>query len=245
MPGKFCVYAHHKETDGSVFYIGKGDKKRAHAIARRSEYWHRIYRKHGRSVRIIADNLSEECAFSMERALIAYIGRDNLANMTDGGEGTSGRVPSKDQRDKCSASNKGVQPSRETIAAAVARNSKPVGTECGLVFNSASDAARFVMPNNYRVALSAISACCNGYRVDSAYGYKFRYIVDGVLSESGFKRKPHGVPVKTECGLSFSSAQEAANWLKSNGHPKAINSNIIQNCKGRVMSAYGYSWRYA
>ena len=246
MPGKYYVYVHRKQTDGSIFYVGKGTGNRAYAIASRSAYWHRVFRKHGRVVQIVASGLSEQCAFSLERAMIAYIGTGRLCNMTLGGEGTSGRVPSLSQRQKCSKSNKGNRPSDTSIEAAIIKNSKPVGTVCGLRFPSAREAARRLFPDKpERTSVVSISSACRGI-CDRAYGYQFRFVDEaGDLVPSGYTKAEVGRPVKTECGMSFHSATAATKWLKANGHPKAINSNIIQCCKRRVASAYGFRWSYA
>lgn len=240
----FYVYAH-KSHDGRVFYIGKGTGKRAWATARRSVRWQRHAEKHGLCVHIVQRNMPEPCAFTLEKILISQIGMKNLCNMTTGGEGTSGRVPSKEQREKCRMKNKGKIPHQSTKAAAKKKNSKPVGTTCGLRFNSLTDAARFVcIDGKIEAAKTSISACCRGKRVGRCYGYEFRYVIDGELLDSGFQPKKVGKPVKTDCGLEFSSGSAARDWLRSNGFPKAINSNITQCCKGRVISAYGYKWSY-
>lgn len=246
MPGRYYVYIHRKQTDGSVFYVGKGAGNRAYAIATRSERWHRVFRKHGRSVQIIASGLDERCAFSLERAMISYIGLGGLCNMTFGGEGTSGRIPSTAQRQKCSVRNKGKRPSDTSIEAAIIKNSKPVGTVCGLRFPSAREAARQLFPDKQeRTCAVSISSACRGV-CDRAYGYQFRFVDEvGNLLPSGYVKAKVGRPVKTECGMSFRSASAATKWLAANGHPKAINSNIIQCCKKRVASAYGFKWSYA
>jgi hypothetical protein len=50
---------------------------------------------------------NETCAFSFERALISFYGRDKLCNLTDGGEGSSGAVRTSYHKDKYSASKIG------------------------------------------------------------------------------------------------------------------------------------------
>jgi len=45
----FYVYAHFRATDGSCFYIGKGNGRRAFATQGRSKYWKNIVAKHGYS----------------------------------------------------------------------------------------------------------------------------------------------------------------------------------------------------
>lgn len=247
---KYYVYVHKYASgpkSGQVFYVGKGAyKDRCKSKSGRNLYWNRIVSKYGYTHSVVIRFSEEICAFSFERALIKLYGRENLCNLTDGGEGTSGRIVSESQRLKCSNSNKGKKPSQKTMRLAVKKNSKPVGTTCGLVFISASEAARTLLSEvDFRTAKTCISACCNGRKVSNAFGYEFRFIVDGKLVDPGFKKKELGKPVKTECGLMFSSATSASEWLKGNGWPKAINSNITQNCKGNVMSAYGYKWSYA
>lgn len=245
MSGKYCVYLHRRESDGRVFYVGKGDTKRAYAISKRSDHWKRVHAKHGRVVQIPVRDIQEICAFSLEIAAIKFYGRKNLTNATDGGEGRSGHVPSETQRKKCSASNKGKPPSKLTVLLAVKKNSKPVGTRCGLRFESAAKAARSLFPNNEKSAKACISASCNGRKVSNAFGYEFRFVVDGVLQETKFKPNPWGKKVKRSDGVVFESAQKAVFDLIQNGWPKAQNGNIIQCCKGKVKSAYGYGWEYA
>ncbi|NCN41427.1 hypothetical protein GW916_09305 [bacterium] len=197
-------------------------------------------------MKIVISDVNEVCALSMERTFISFFGKDNLANLTDGGEGTSGRVPTKEQRQKCSISNKGIRPEANTVRMAIEKNSKPVGTTCGLRFLSAAHAARSLFPDNIQSAKSCISASCRGNKVSSALGYEFRFLdSDGSLIDSGFKKASIGKPVVRSDGVAFPSAKAATDDLIANGCEKAQNGNIIQCCKGRVQKAYGFSWRYA
>ena len=81
------VYGHYRESDGKLFYIGKGTGNRAWDEKRRNRYWFRVVNKHGLVVKIIEDNLTEEQAFSKEKQLITEVGLENLANITEGGKG--------------------------------------------------------------------------------------------------------------------------------------------------------------
>lgn len=98
------VYVHRRASDGRIFYIGKGSHPdRATTRDRRNPYWQAVVAKHGLVVEVVmhfaTDALSQQC----ERDLIAWYGRANLTNLTDGGDGCAGLVPSADTRSKLSA----------------------------------------------------------------------------------------------------------------------------------------------
>jgi len=105
--GKFVIYAFCRE-DGTFYYIGKGSLKRA-----RSKRRHGINPPVDKSkILILHSGLDEETAFDYERKLILFYGRKDLGtgllrNMTDGGEGVSGWIPSEEWRTKKSRSMKG------------------------------------------------------------------------------------------------------------------------------------------
>lgn len=84
------VYRHRRESDGTVFYYGKGKDRRAWSASGRNRHWRGIARKHGWTVEIVRSNMPEPCALSLERALIERDRGPKLANLTDGGGGTHG-----------------------------------------------------------------------------------------------------------------------------------------------------------
>lgn len=107
--GTFYTYVHTRADDGRVFYVGKGRGSRAHSHKGRNQRWQRTEKKHGLKVEIAAHWPTESEAFEHERFLIACF-RDTghpLCNMTDGGEGASGVVPSEETREKLAAALRG------------------------------------------------------------------------------------------------------------------------------------------
>jgi hypothetical protein len=91
----FYTYAHYT-PQGRLFYIGKGQGKRAQSLKGRNKYWHRVVQKHGKpNVQVLASWKTDEEACSHEILLIECF-KDlgyNLCNMTAGGEGTYGVAP--------------------------------------------------------------------------------------------------------------------------------------------------------
>lgn len=100
---KFYVYLHRYASgpkEGRVFYVGKGSHRRAGSSYGRSKYWHRIKSKYGFTHEIVSRFDSEFCAYSFEKILIGLYGRENLCNLTDGGDGSFN--PTQETRDKIS-----------------------------------------------------------------------------------------------------------------------------------------------
>lgn len=102
---QFYTYIHYK-PDMTPFYVGKGSFQRAHNLGKsvRSAWHQNIVKKYGRKNIIIEVTpcASEEKALSNEISLIAALREKGfvLCNLTDGGEGVSGRVVSEEQKAK-------------------------------------------------------------------------------------------------------------------------------------------------
>ena len=103
----FYVYIHTRATHGTIFYVGKGKGKRAWSKFNRNKHWKHIVAKYGYNVVIVQEDLTEEQAFMLEKEIITALGKENLCNLTDGGEGVSGLVHSKVTRKKMSEAKKG------------------------------------------------------------------------------------------------------------------------------------------
>ena len=119
MIGIYYVYEHWRPDTNQCFYVGKGKKKRAWSLKSRNRHHTSIVSKLTSlgltvEVRIIIDGLSEETAFMVEKDLIAKYGRDNLTNMTLGGEGPTGRKVSEETKKKLKLIRTGKKPSKET-----------------------------------------------------------------------------------------------------------------------------------
>lgn len=121
MKNNCCVYRHRRLDTNEVFYIGiAGNKYRPYTFKDRTLFWKRIVNKAGYKVEIIAEGLNWDQASELEILLISEYGRRDLGtgtlvNMTDGGEGTLGRIPSQSHREKISNILKGRKLSEDHI----------------------------------------------------------------------------------------------------------------------------------
>jgi len=94
---KFYTYAYLRQ-DGTPYYIGKGCGKRAY-----KRQGHTVCVPTRERILFLKRNLSEEEAIKHEIYMIAVLGRKDLGtgrlrNLTDGGDGVSGRVWTEEQR---------------------------------------------------------------------------------------------------------------------------------------------------
>jgi hypothetical protein len=106
----FYVYEHRRKDTGAVFYVGKGCKQRAKSFLNRGRYWSNVAKAAGGvEITYPVFGVDEEMALLAEMELIdAYRRRGiRITNITDGGEGTSGWVPSEETRRKIGEANKG------------------------------------------------------------------------------------------------------------------------------------------
>lgn len=108
MVEKFYTYMHTRNDTGKPFYIGKGRWNRAWDCRRskRGAHWSNIAKKHGHTVHILAYWPTEKDAFDHEILLIESLNSLglNLANKTEGGEGSSGYKWSVERRERLSRS---------------------------------------------------------------------------------------------------------------------------------------------
>lgn len=97
---RFDVYEHLRSDTGAVFHVGKVTGKRYAVRSHHhcNDFWQRTERKAGVfRVRMAARNVDEELAFMIEQERISQLHMVgvSLCNMADGGDGTTGRVKTK------------------------------------------------------------------------------------------------------------------------------------------------------
>lgn len=109
------VYIHFRESDGTPFYVGKGcsrkhEKIQTYERARephKNQRWLYVVNKYGILINVIASCKTDQEAQRLEKQIIKEIGRENLVNMTDGGDGHCGIIVSDELREKRRINSKG------------------------------------------------------------------------------------------------------------------------------------------
>lgn len=91
----YCVYRHIRLDTNAIFYVGIGSIKRAYDKISRNSHWKNIVNKCGYDVQITHEDVCWEEACVIEKYLIEFYGRKDLGkgelvNMTDGGDGITG-----------------------------------------------------------------------------------------------------------------------------------------------------------
>lgn len=115
-----------RHPNGVPFYVGKGLARRAkqHLTQSHNQFVNRIISKIRRSgcepmVEFVFETVDESLVNAKEVELIGFYGRRNngtgcLANLTDGGEGQSGRICSDETKRKIGEKSSGRSPTEET-----------------------------------------------------------------------------------------------------------------------------------
>ena len=104
----FYIYRYIRLDTNTPFYVGKGKDKRANNIAGHNAYCRRIAEKHGFMIERMINNISEDFAHAKEIEFIALYKAYGWceANLTNGGEGSSGYKHKEKSKQKMSKPGK-------------------------------------------------------------------------------------------------------------------------------------------
>lgn len=246
------VYLHILKQSGEVFYVGKGTKYRWSSTYRSKQWFNKVGIEEV-ICKIVANNLTDNEAFLLERKIIESIGRDNLVNLTDGGEGCNGSIVSKETRLRISTANSlNVNERTDHLRRKIIMNDS-------ICFYGVKEAARYLNDSNS----NHISRVANGKSL-SHKGNLFRWATMGnaefhlmqnelklsiknKLSTGAINARSNDLKtrVKMDEHLSFQSVLLASEYLvdmKLAKNIKSAKSTINANLRKETKTAFGYSW---
>lgn len=271
--GKFYVYIHRRKTDYQPFYVGKGMGRRAWETSskRRNRHWINVAQKHGVYVEIYKDGISESEAFEIEIALIAEMKSlgIELANKTDGGEGSSGAKLSKSHQEallkalaghKFNVGRKHSDQARQNMSAATkkyyetnehpwtGKSHSPMTKELiasKLRGRQFSDETKEKMRQS-RIGKTMPDDVKEKIRQKNSGENAHFYGVKGkdhpAYGLTGSKN-PTSKPIRCiELDIVFESSNLAAKYLRNNDKPKASHQPILASLNKPNRTAYGYHW---
>lgn len=265
--GKYYLYRHIRLDKNEVFYVGIGTKqkiryntekdryRRAYLKHRRSNFW-RGLSKNGYRVEIMLESDDSEFIKEKEIEFIKLYGRrelglGSLCNLTNGGEGTFGRIISEKERlnhDYVSITGKNHYLAK--VVYKYDKNGEYINkydtlSECSKKHN--------VIPGTIKAALKSRTLHKENY-----YSYKLysNFIQEGNPKTSFFawpEWRTNNLPVcsKPIVGYhldgtifkEFPNTVEALKYLNINTKLRGKN-HITRTALGHRKQGYGYIWKY-
>lgn len=255
---KFYVYK--LSINDIPFYIGKGKKTETYD---RIEY-HLKYWEHNKNtklknkinklkgifdIEILFESENEYECLNLEVKLIKEIGRENLCNLTDGGEGVSGLKHFDESKQKISIWRKGKSLSEET---------------CKRITQNKTGNA-YKLKNIPEGKIEELYKTKNIQEIANELNISFptikKYLIEKNIYVPSQNRKPVSEKTKKEKSIlmkgkgnipicqydlnnnkinEFSSITEACLSLNKPGRA----GDITAVCRGKQKTAFGYIWKY-
>lgn len=223
------VYLHKKKGTEDVFYVGIGAlPERASCEHKRNQLWNKIVKKYGYYINITHENLCWEEACIIEKYLISFYGRIDigtgiLSNMTNGGDGTFGKVCTESTKEKISKKakerlsikeNNPMYGKKQSIESIEKNRNSQLG-EKSFMFGKKG--------NNHPM-----------------FGFKFTQIQKDKINRSGSlnPRAQKLLAIKDGNYLYFDTIKEAKSVLKIS------NTSITYGCKNESKTVKGYMFKY-
>lgn len=241
MGGNFYVYEHWRPDKGECFYVGKGCGKRSREMGSRNRYHKNIQNKlailgFSVEIRFVEAGLTEDQAHSLEVSRIAFwraCGAE-LANLTDGGEGTSnpsletralmraakiGRKLTEEHKAKVSAASRAAQAStgfreRHSRLLKEALNRPEVKAK-----RSKSQKARIRTKEHYE----KVAAALRGKKLSPEHRAKCR------LASLGRKQRPEEIEKRRLANSGKKRPPEFCALMKSMAVGRAVASAVTKN----------------
>jgi hypothetical protein len=253
-------YVYRLLSNGITFYIGKGKRTEAYdRINYHLNYW--IHNKNKKltnkikklngifDIEIIFESKNEYECLDLEKKLIKEIGRKNLCNLTNGGEGVSGFNHSEETKQKISIWRKG-KPLSEKTCKKITQNKK--GNAYKL-----KNIPEGKIEELYKI--KGIYDICK--ELNLTFNTVKNYLQNKNIYEPYKNKKPNSEETKTKKSLAnkgkrsqpveqydlqnnkineFTNMTEACLNINKPGRM----GDITACCKGKQKTAFGYKWKY-
>lgn len=252
---QFFVYLHRRASNGKVFYVGKGCRYRHKSLWNRSQHWKNIVAKHGYTIEVVANGMTEKEAFDLEKKLISKYKDDGLCNRTLGGEGASGVKVSEETKRKHKERRSSHEWRANLSKKARERFANPE-------FRKAhAERIRKQMKSDIvreKIRQAAIKQFSDPLAREKLRQRALKHFSNPKAIEvsrekalarfdTPEKRAAHAQAkaiLCVEANMTFGTSTLAAEWLRATTG-RGDNSQICKACRGIIKSAYGYTWKFA
>lgn len=143
----FYTYAHVRNDNSKIFYIGKGSGRRMYRRDARNSHWHNVAKKAGYTPILLATWKTEKEAYEHEKFLIECFA-GSLVNQSSGGDGNNasggfsfaGRKHNEEAKNKCRIAHTGKPKSERSKALNAEAHKKKIAID-GVTYDSWKEAS--------------------------------------------------------------------------------------------------------
>ena len=252
-------YVYRLLSNGITFYIGKGKRTETYdRINYHLNYWvhnknkkltNKIKKLNGVfDIEIVFESKNEQECLDLEKKIILEVGRENLCNLTDGGEGVSGFNHSEETKQKISIWRKGKPLSKETCKKITQNKTgnkykiKNLSSKIEEMYKTKniqeiSDelSLSFITVKNHLVENGLYVYHKNRKRVSEETKIKKSALMKNKGNKPVIQYDKQGNHIKD-----FQSITEACLYLEKPNRQ----GDITACCQGKQKTAFGFIWKY-